>query len=185
MKNKPLKIIYGLKYNDQEIDHEGRIIVVEIKNYYIINVYTPNSGEGLHRLDWRTNIWDKAFISYMNKLQKIKPIIICGDLNVAHNEIDLKNPKTNVKTAGFTKEERESFNILLNDLKLIDVYRTLYPNKIEYTYWSYKYKARSRNIGWRIDYFLITEKIIKNIKTCHIIQNILGSDHAPIELLFK
>jgi exodeoxyribonuclease-3 len=185
MKMKPINVMYGLNYDNKDIDNEGRVITIEMNKYYLINIYTPNSGEGLHRLEWRIHIWDTAFKMYINKLQKHKPVIICGDLNVAHNEIDLKNPKTNTKSAGFTKEERESFNLLLNKLNLIDVFRYLHPNKIEYTFWSYKRNSRANNTGWRIDYFLISENIKSKLEKCIILHNILGSDHAPILLSLK
>lgn len=178
-KKKPLNIIYGLN----EIDNEGRVITLEYKNYYLLHVYTPNSGEKLNRLKWRTEIWDREFEKYINKLQEKKPIIICGDLNVAHKEIDLKNPSGNKYTAGYTKEERESFEEILKNCNLVDIYRYLNPTLIEYTYWSYRFKSRERNIGWRIDYFL-TSNILKNkIKTIKILNNIYGSDHAPILMI--
>jgi exodeoxyribonuclease-3 len=183
IKKEPDKVIYGLQYKNKEYDVEGRVITIELDTFYLINVYTPNSGEALHRLDWRIKIWDKMFRKYIIKLQQIKPVIICGDLNVAHEEIDLKNPKSNLKTAGFTIQERESFNKLLNKVNLKDIYRELYPNKIEYSYWSYMKKAREKNIGWRIDYFLLSIELIKNIKDICILTNIYGSDHAPIKII--
>ena len=134
------------------------------------------------RLEWRTNIWDRAFETYIKDLRKIKPVIVCGDLNVARQPIDLKNPKTNLKTAGFTIEEKESFEKILSNTELIDSYRYLYPDKIEYSYWSYMRNAREKNIGWRIDYFLIDPKLKNKLKESNIITNILGSDHAPIKL---
>lgn len=182
-KKEPLSVQYGLKYKDKEIDDEGRVIVIEYKKYYILHVYTPNSGQALNRLEWRTKVWDRAFESYINKLQKIKPIIICGDLNVANEEIDLKNPKTNHKTAGFTDEERESFKKILTNCDLIDTYRNKYPNKIEYSFWSYMRSSREKNIGWRIDYFLTSKVIEGKIKDSKILTEILGSDHAPIKLI--
>lgn len=182
MKKKPLNIVLGLEYENKNIDNEGRIILIEYKKYYLINVYTPNSGIGLNRLEWRTKIWDRAFEKYIDKLQQLKPVIICGDLNVARTEIDLKNPTKNLHTAGYTIEERESFELLIKNLKLIDIFRNLYPDKIQYTYWTYKFKARENNIGWRIDYFLLSHKLIKKIKECSII-DMLGSDHAPIQLI--
>jgi len=172
----------GLKYKDKEIDDEGRIIVIEYKKYYILHVYTPNSGQSLNRLEWRTTIWDRAFENYINNLQKTKPIIICGDLNVAHQEIDLKNPKTNLKTAGYTIEERDSFNKILSNCNLIDSYRILNPEKIEYSFWSYMRNSREKNIGWRIDYFLLSKSIEKKIIESLILTKIIGSDHAPIKL---
>ena len=184
-KKKPLNIIYGLDYNNNDIDNEGRVITIEFKKYYIINVYTPNSGEALNRLEWRIKIWDIYFKNYINKLQQTKSVIICGDLNVANNEIDIKNPKNNLKSAGFTIEERNSFKLLLTECELLDIYRKLYPDKIEYTYWSYKQKCRYKNIGWRIDYFLISKNIEDKVEDISILTNILGSDHAPIKLIIK
>ena len=180
-KKEPKSIIYGLN-NSKEIDDEGRVITIEYDKYYIVHVYTPNSGIALNRLEWRTTVWDREFELYINKLQKIKSVILCGDLNVANNEIDLKNPKTNHKTAGFTKEERDSFKKLLTNTTLIDTYRKLYPEKIEYSYWSYMRKSREKNIGWRIDYFLVSDKIKNKIKDSKILTEIYGSDHAPILL---
>ena len=184
LKKKPKNIKYGLLHDNTEIDTEGRLILVELNKYFLLHVYTPNSGEGLNRLTWRVESWDRYFENYIDILQKNKPVIICGDLNIAHKAIDLKNPTKNLKSAGYTIEERNSFDQILNNLNLIDVYRFLYPDKIEYTYWTYKFKAREKNIGWRIDYFLVSKKLIKKIINCSIIQNILGSDHAPIELIF-
>lgn len=181
-KKKPLNIYYGLKYKDEELDNEGRVITIEMKKYYLIHVYTPNSGQALNRLEFRTKVWDRAFENLINKFQRDKPVIVCGDLNVAHHEIDLRNPKSNLKTAGFTVEERESFTKILKNCNLIDTYRTLYPNKIEYSFWSYMRKARDKNIGWRIDYFLVSETIKKKVKNSSILTDIYGSDHAPIKL---
>ena len=177
-KRKPLNIFYGI---NQDIDLEGRVITVEFKSFYLIHVYTPNSGELLARLKYRINIWDIEFRKYLANLQKNKPIIVCGDLNVANEMIDLHNPSGNKHTAGYTDEERASFKKLLNDLNIIDTYRYLNPKKIEYSYWSYKRKARENNKGWRIDYFLVSEKIIKKIIQSTILTN-GGSDHAPILL---
>jgi len=181
-KKEPINVSYGLKYNNEEIDNEGRIITLELKKYYLIHVYTPNSGQALARLEWRTNTWDRAFEKYIQELQKNKPVIICGDLNVAHLAIDLKNPKTNLKTAGYTIEERDSFNSILKNCNLLDSYRIINPDKIEYSYWSYMRNSRNKNIGWRIDYFLVDKKIQKKIKKSLIHTDILGSDHAPIQL---
>jgi exodeoxyribonuclease-3 len=177
-KKKPLDILYGL----YDLDDEGRVITLEFENYYLLHVYTPNSGQELARLPFRTKTWDTAFRKYISELQKKKPIIVTGDLNVAHTEIDLKNPKTNTKTAGFTKEERDSFDKLLNECELIDTFRFLNPDSIKYSYWSYRFNSRQKNAGWRIDYFLVSEKLIKNIKTSDILENIKGSDHAPVIL---
>ena len=185
-KKKPLDIIYGMKdANNIELDEEGRVITLEFEKFYLLHCYTPNSGVELERLNYRVKTWDLAFRNYINKLQKNKPVIVCGDLNVAHKEIDLKNPKTNLKTAGYTKEERESFEKLLDETKLIDTYRKLNPDKIEYSYWSYRFNSRKKNSGWRIDYFLINEKYFKNVKKSLILTDILGSDHAPIKFEIK
>jgi exodeoxyribonuclease-3 len=185
-KKNPINVSYGLLDKDKkQIDDEGRVICLEFEKFYLLHVYTPNSGATLERLDYRTKIWDISFRDYIIKLQKKNPVIICGDLNVAHEEIDLKNPKTNTRTAGFTKEERDSFNNILKECNLIDTYRYLNKELIEYSYWSYRFNSRRKNVGWRIDYFLINEKYIKNIKKSLILTDILGSDHAPIKLIIK
>ena len=179
-KKEPKNIKYGL----YDIDNEGRVITLEFSKFYLINVYTPNSGEHLKRLNYRNEIWDREFEKYIVELRSHnKEIIICGDLNVAHKEIDIKNAKSNERSAGFTIEERSSFDQILNKTELIDIYRYLHPHKIEYTYWTYLRKAREKNIGWRIDYFLISKKLIKKIKNSSILTDILGSDHAPIKLI--
>ncbi len=184
-KKEPLNVIYGLKISDTEYDNEGRVITCEYKNFYLIHVYTPNSGDGLKRLDFRVNIWDKMFIKYIKKLQENKPVIICGDLNVAHKEIDIKNSKTNLHTSGFTIEERNSFNNILTDLHLIDTFRYLNPEEIKYSFWSYKFKSRDKNIGWRLDYFLVSENLFKKVINSDIMIDMYGSDHAPIILKIK
>lgn len=175
-KKKPINVEYGLF----DIDNEGRVITLEYTEYFLVHVYTPNSGMFLKRLKYRIEVWDKNFTEYILLLQKKKKVIVCGDLNVAHNEIDLKNPDSNKRTAGFTIEERKSFNNFLNKTKMIDTYREKYKNIIEYSYWSFRYKSRERNIGWRIDYFLLSKnfKYIDSI----ILTDIKGSDHAPIML---
>ena len=180
-KKKPIEVIYGI----DDLDQEGRVITLEYEKFYLLHVYTPNSGEALARLNYRVKTWDVAFINYILKLQKSKPVVVCGDLNVAHKEIDLKNPKTNTKTAGYTLEERDSFDKLLKECDLVDTYRFLNPELIEYSYWSYRFNSRKKNTGWRIDYFLIQEKYIKNIKKSIILTEILGSDHAPIKLILN
>jgi len=180
-KKQPNSIIYGL----DDIDEEGRVIILEFEKFFLLHVYTPNSGEELKRLDYRTKTWDKVFRKKVIELQEHKPVIVCGDLNVAHKEIDLKNPKTNLKTAGYTIEERESFDKLLKDAELVDTYRFLNPEKVEYSYWSYRFNSRKKNTGWRIDYFLISEKYIKNVKKSLILTEIMGSDHAPIKLVLN
>ena len=184
-KKEPENVIYGLKIGDKEHDDEGRVITCEFKKYYLIHVYTPNSGQELARLEWRTETWDRMFSKFIEKLQKTKPVILCGDLNVAHKEIDLKNPKTNLRTAGFTVEERISFDKLLKDTELVDTFRSLNPELIKYSYWTYKFQARVKNAGWRIDYFLVDKTLLKKVIKSDILDNILGSDHAPIILEIK
>lgn len=182
-KKKPLEIIYGIKEGDKQLDDEGRVITLEFEKFYLLHCYTPNSGEALARLNYRIKTWDVAFRNNIIELQKKKPVIICGDLNVAHEAIDLKNSKTNLKTPGYTKEERESFDKLLKECNLVDTFRFLNPELIDYSYWSYRFNSRKKNVGWRIDYFLIHEKYIKNIKKSLILTDIEGSDHAPIKLI--
>lgn len=178
-KKEPLSVKFGIGIEDH--DKEGRVITLEYNNFYFVTVYTPNSKDGLLRLDYRM-IWENDFLSYLNKLKESKPVIICGDLNVAHTEIDLKNPKTNTKNAGFTKEEREKFSTLLNN-GFIDTFRYLYPTKkYSYTWWSYRGRARENNAGWRIDYFIISNDIKEKINDAIIHSDILGSDHCPIQL---
>ena len=181
-KKKPINVINGLLHNMKEMDMEGRVITMEFSKYYLVHVYTPNSGQALNRLDYRTKEWDKAFTSMLSKLQETKNVIVAGDLNVAHNMIDLKNPKTNTRTAGYTKEERESFKLLLENTSMVDSFRERNPELIKYSYWSYMRNAREKNVGWRIDYFLVSKKLIKKVKKSDILDNIMGSDHAPIIL---
>ena len=182
-KKKPINVYYGLKHGNKDIDEEGRVIVIQMKSFYLLHVYTPNSGIALNRLKWRTTEWDRAFENYINYLQTNKPIIICGDLNVSYQTIDIANPKSNKKTAGFTDEERESFGKILLNCGLIDTYRYLHPSKIEYSFWSYMKKSREKNIGWRLDYFLVSNILKNKIKESSILTNVLGSDHAPIKFL--
>lgn len=184
-KQKPNKVDYGLLYKKKQIDNEGRVITLEFNDYYLIHVYTPNSGRALERLEERTNKWDKAFSKYIKKLQKEKDVIVCGDLNVAHEDIDIHNPKTNHRTTGFTDEERKSFSEILKDNKLIDTYRYLHPKEKEYSFWSYLKSSRAKDIGWRIDYFLISENLIKKIEESSILTKIMGSDHAPIKMVLN
>lgn len=181
-KKEPLNIIYGLNIGDKEYDDEGRVITCEYSKFYLIHVYTPNSGELLKRLEYRTKTWDHAFIKYINKLQEKKKVILCGDLNVAHKEIDLKNPKTNLRSAGFTIEERTSFDNLLDKTGLVDSFREIHSETIKYSYWSYRQKARERDAGWRIDYFLVPKLFLKKINKSDILTEIYGSDHAPVIL---
>ncbi|WP_018463093.1 exodeoxyribonuclease III [Segatella paludivivens] len=177
-KHKPLSIKYGIGI--EEHDHEGRVIALEYDKFYIVTVYTPNSQDGLRRLEYRMK-WEEDFQGFLHELDKNKPVIVCGDMNVAHEEIDIKNPKTNHKNAGFTDEEREKMTILLNN-GFIDSFRTLYPEQVTYSWWSYRFHARENNTGWRIDYFLTSEHIKDNIEDAKIHTEILGSDHCPVEL---
>lgn len=181
-KIEPLKVTYGIGI--EEHDQEGRVITLEFEKFYLVNCYTPNAKRELERLDYRM-IWEDAFRNYLIELDKKKPVILCGDLNVAHNEIDLKNPKTNVGNAGFTNEERGKMTELLNS-GFVDSFRYLYPDKEEtYTWWSYMFHAREKNVGWRIDYFITSKSIEKNIKEANIYSNIYGSDHCPIGLVVE
>ena len=178
-KKEPLNVTYGIGI--EEHDKEGRVITLEFDKFYMVNCYTPNSGRELARLEYRMN-WEDEFKAYLIKLDKQKPVIICGDLNVAHTEIDLKNPKSNRKNAGFTDEERSKIDNLLNS-GFTDTFRKIYPNKEgAYTWWSYIFNARANNAGWRIDYFLVSDRISKNIKDAYIYSEIMGSDHCPVGL---
>lgn len=181
-KKKPISVAYGM--NIEEHDNEGRVITLEFEDFYFITVYTPNSQNELKRLNYRMK-WEDDFREYLKKLDTIKPVIVCGDLNVAHQEIDLKNPKTNRKNAGFTDEEREKLSILLNN-GFIDTYRYFNPEKENiYSWWSYRFNARKNNSGWRIDYFLVSEKLKDRLVSADIHTEILGSDHCPVELIIK
>lgn len=172
----PLHVSYGLGM--EQHDTEGRVITAEFEDFYLVTVYTPNSGDGLKRLSYRME-WDQAFSQYIRSLKK--PVLICGDLNVANEEIDIKNPKTNRRNAGFTDEERDSFKSnLLPYVK--DTFRTLYPQKVQYSWWSYRFNARKNNAGWRIDYWLASESIMDRVKDSLILTDIYGSDHCPVEL---
>lgn len=163
-------------------DKESRVITMEFDKYYVVNVYVPNSGRGLVRLDFRMK-WDNDFSSYLKNLESQKPVIVCGDLNVSHHEIDLANPKTNLKTAGFTIGERNNFSKLLDNVELLDVFRYLNPDKKEcYTFWSYMRNAREKNVGWRLDYFLISKRWTKKICDCIIRGDVFGSDHCPLSI---
>ena len=177
-KIKPLSVHYGLF--DNKYDDEGRIITLEFENFFYIACYVPNAGEELKRMDYRMKFEDDLLL-YINKLNKIKPVIYAGDLNVAHKEIDLKNPKANINNAGFTMEERNAFTRLLSN-GFIDSFRELYPDKIQYSWWSYRFNARKNNAGWRIDYFVISEKLKDKLVSSNIHNEIYGSDHCPIEL---
>ena len=181
-KIKPISVTKGIGI--EEHDKEGRVITLEFEDYYLVTVYTPNSQTELKRLDYRMK-WEIDFKAYIKELEKKKPVVICGDLNVAHKEIDLKNPKTNRKNAGFTDEEREKFTELLND-GFIDTFRYFYPNEEgKYSWWSYRFSARKKNAGWRIDYFLVSEALKDKLKSADILSDIMGSDHCPVELILK
>ena len=178
-KNIPLNIKFGIGI--EEHDKEGRVITLEFDKLYMVNCYTPNSKRELERLDYRM-VWEDAFRNYLLELNKKKPVIVCGDLNVAHKEIDLKNPKNNRKNAGFTDEEREKITELLN-AGFTDTFRYLYPDKTDtYTWWSYMFKAREKNAGWRIDYFIVSNSIKDKIKESYIYSEVMGSDHCPVGL---
>ena len=178
-KKEPINVSYGIGI--EEHDKEGRVITLEFENFFMINVYTPNSKRELERLDYRM-IWEDEMRNYLLNLNKTKPVIMCGDLNVAHNEIDLKNPKTNRRNAGFTDEERNKMTELLR-AGFIDSFRILYPNKVDaYSWWSYMGRAREKNVGWRIDYFIISNHLQKKIKDAMIYPEIYGSDHCPVGL---
>ena len=180
-KHKPLNVTYGIDIDEH--DHEGRVITLEMEDFYLVTVYTPNSQDGLRRLDYRMK-WEEDFQAYLHRLDAIKPVIVCGDMNVAHQEIDLKNPKTNHKNAGFTDEEREKMTQLLSN-GFIDTFRSLYPEQVTYSWWSYRFRAREKNTGWRIDYFLISERLKDRLEDAKIHTEIMGSDHCPVEIILK
>ena len=181
-KIKPLEVTYGIGI--EEHDQEGRVITLEYDNFYLVNVYVPNVKRSLERLPYRM-IWEDDFLKYIKNLEKKKPVVVCGDFNVAHQEIDIKNAKQNIGNAGFTYEEREKFTRLL-DSGFIDTFRYFYPNKTDaYTWWSYMGNVRERNIGWRIDYFIVSKNFIDNVLDVEIYSNILGSDHCPIGITLK
>lgn len=181
-KTKPLSVSYGIGI--EEHDREGRVITAEFEDFYFVTVYTPNAQEGLKRLDYRMN-WEEDFRAYLKRLEEKKPVIAAGDMNVAHKEIDLKNPKTNRKNAGFTDEERSKMTALLDD-GFIDTFRFFYPD-IEgiYSWWSYRFKAREKNAGWRIDYFIASEGLKERLQGAKIHTEVMGSDHCPVELELK
>lgn len=179
-KKEPIKVSYGMGI--EEHDHEGRIVTCEYETFFLVCVYTPNSKDGLLRLDYRMK-WEDDFKTFLHHLNETKPVVVCGDLNVAKEEIDLKNPKTNRKNAGFSDEERQK----MRDLQasgFVDSYRYLYPDKVEYSWWSYRFKAREKNAGWRIDYFLVSEDSKALIKEAKIHTDVFGSDHCPVSLEF-
>lgn len=176
-RTEPLSVTYSLGIDEH--DHEGRVITAEYPDFYLVTVYVPNSQDGLKRLDYRM-VWEDAFRAYVQALDQKKPVIICGDMNVAHQEIDLKNPKTNRKNAGFTDEERAKMTELLG-AGFVDTFRHFYPDtEGVYSWWSYRFRAREKNAGWRIDYFLVSERLIGRIKDARILTDVLGSDHCPV-----
>lgn len=180
-KHEPLYVSYGIGVD--EYDHEGRVITLEMPDFFLVDVYTPNSQDGLKRLDWRMG-WEDAFRAYLNGLATRKGVIVCGDMNVAHEEIDLKNPATNHFNAGFSDEERGKMSDLL-DSGFIDSWRYLNPDGVKYSWWSYRMNARERNVGWRIDYFLVSSGLKDKIKGAEIHNEIFGSDHCPVELTME
>ena len=177
----PLSVSYGIGVDEH--DHEGRVITLEMADFYLVTVYTPNSQDGLRRLDYRME-WEDAFLAYLQALDAKKPVVVCGDMNVAHQEIDLKNPKTNRRNAGFTDEERAKFSHLLAS-GFTDTFRLLHPDEIKYSWWSYRFKAREKNAGWRIDYFLVSDRLTDRVRAAEIHNEIMGSDHCPVELVLE
>lgn len=177
-RKEPIAVTYGIGIDEH--DHEGRVITLEYDKFFLVTVYTPNAQEELRRLDYRMT-WEDAFQAYLHQLDAKKPVIVCGDMNVAHQEIDLKNPKTNRRSAGFTDEERSKMTQLLSN-GFTDTFRTLHPEQITYSYWSYRFRAREKNAGWRIDYFLISDRLRPQLKGASIHTEIYGSDHCPVEL---
>ena len=180
-RHKPLNVTYGIGIDQH--DHEGRVITLEMNNFFLLTVYTPNSQDELRRLDYRMQ-WEDDFQAYLHSLDQKKPVIVCGDMNVAHQEIDLKNPKTNRRNAGFTDEERQKMTQLL-DAGFTDTFRWKYPEEVTYSWWSYRFKARERNTGWRIDYFLVSNRLQPEVLDAKIHTDVLGSDHCPVELELK
>jgi len=180
-RHKPLAVEMGMGIDVH--DHEGRVITMEMERFFLVNVYTPNSQDGLKRLGYRMT-WDDDFRNYLMRLDRQKPVIVCGDMNVAHEEIDIKNPKTNRRNAGFTDEEREKFTSLLAS-GFTDTFRHLHPGEVRYSWWSYRFQAREKNAGWRIDYFLTSDRLQADIETADIHTDIMGSDHCPVQLSIK
>lgn len=181
-KKEPISVTYGIGI--EEHDREGRVITAEFEDYYVVTCYTPNSQNGLARLEYRMK-WEEDFLAYLKKLEENKPVVLCGDLNVAHTEIDLKNPKTNRKNAGFTDEERGKMTNLLQN-GFIDTYRYFYPDQEGvYSWWSYRFRAREKNAGWRIDYFIVSEALKERLVSAKIHTEVMGSDHCPVELVLE
>lgn len=177
-RHEPLSVAYGIGIDEH--DHEGRVITLEMPQFYLVTVYTPNSQDELRRLDYRMQ-WERDFQDYLLRLNARKPVVVCGDMNVAHEEIDLKNPKTNRRNAGFTDEEREAMTRLL-DSGFVDTFRRLHPDEVTYSWWSYRFRAREKNTGWRIDYFLVSESLAPQVAEAKIHTQIMGSDHCPVEV---
>lgn len=177
-KHKPLGVSYGIGIDEH--DHEGRVITLEMEDFFLVTVYTPNSQDGLRRLEYRMK-WEDDFLAYIKALDERKPVIICGDLNVAHEEIDLKNPKTNRMNAGFTDQEREKMTVFLNS-GFTDTFREKYPDTVKYSWWSYRFKAREKNAGWRIDYFITSSALDDRLVDAGILTDVTGSDHCPVTL---
>ena len=180
-KREPISVSYGIGI--PEHDTEGRAITLEYEDFYLLCVYTPNAQRELARLDYRMS-WEDALRGYIKSLDEKKPVIYCGDLNVAHNEIDLKNPKSNRQSAGFSDEERAKFSELLAS-GFTDTFRALYPDKVEYSWWSYMFSARAKNVGWRIDYFVVSDRLFERVKDSFILTSILGSDHCPVGIILE
>lgn len=178
-KKEPMEVVYDMGL--EEHDQEGRVITAEYDNFYLVTVYTPNSGEGMRRLDYRSQ-WDEVFKEHLIALEQKKPVIVCGDLNVAHRDIDIARPKANYnKTSGFTQTEIDGLDNILN-AGFVDTYRHFHPEEVKYTWWNYKFKARERNVGWRIDYFLVSEHLKQNLKAAEIYNECFGSDHCPVAI---
>lgn len=177
-RHEPLSVAYGIGVDEH--DHEGRVITLEMPQFYLVTVYTPNSQDELRRLDYRMQ-WERDFQDYLLRLNARKPVVVCGDMNVAHEEIDLKNPKTNRRNAGFTDEERQAMTRLL-DSGFVDTFRRLHPDEVTYSWWSYRFRAREKNTGWRIDYFLVSESLAPQVAEAKIHTQIMGSDHCPVEV---
>ncbi len=177
-KHHPVSVTYGIGIDEH--DHEGRVITLEMDHFFLVTVYTPNSQDGLRRLDYRMK-WEEDFQTFLQQLDQRKPVIVCGDMNVAHQEIDLKNPKTNRKNAGFTDEERNKFSALLNK-GFLDTFRICHPEEVTYSWWSYRFHAREKNAGWRIDYFVISQRLQELMTDAKIHTEVMGSDHCPVEL---
>lgn len=181
-RHQPLSVAYGMGIDEH--DHEGRVITLEMDDFYLVCVYTPNSQDGLRRLDYRMS-WERDFRAYLQSLDQRKPVVVCGDMNVAHQEIDLKNPKTNHQNAGFTDEERAQMTALL-DAGFCDTFRRLHPDARDiYSWWSYRFRAREKNVGWRIDYFLVSERLMPRVRQAEILTDITGSDHCPVSLVLE